>query len=92
MSRGIKNKLGSLNKLEEGKLINEGEKDRFRNKGHLKNKGETQFDIKGMKSKFKGRGDISDPFVFALEDLENAIKSLSVKQRDKIFMNGKVYL
>ena len=44
-----------------------------------------------MKSKFKGRGDISDPFVF-MEDLENAIKSLSVKQRDKIFMNGKAFM
>ena len=41
-------------------MINEGKKLIGRNKGHLKNKGETKHDIKGMKSKFKGRGDISD--------------------------------
>ena len=93
VKRAIKNKkLGSLNKLEEGKLINEGKLVAARNKGHLKNKGETALDIKGMKSKFKGRGDISDAFVFAMEDLEKAIKSLSVKQRDKIFMNGKAFM
>ena len=78
--------------MTEGKLINEGKLVAARNKGHLKNKGETALDIKGMKSKFKGRGDISDAFVFAMEDLEKAIKSLSVKQRDKIFMNGKAFM
>jgi hypothetical protein len=45
-----------------------------------------------MKSKFKGRGDISDAFVFAMEDLQRAIKALSVKQRNKIFMNGKAFM
>ena len=61
VKKAIKNKkLGSLNKLEEGKLINEGKLVAARNKGHLKNKGETALDIKGIKSKFKGRGDISD--------------------------------
>ena len=93
VKRAIKNKnLGNLNKLQEGKMLNEGKLIAARNKGHLKNKGETALDINAMKSKFKGRGDISDAFVFAMEDLQKAIKSLSVKQRDKIFMNGKAFM
>jgi len=93
VERAIKKKsLSTLNKLEESKVLNEGKLIAARNKGHLKNKGETALDLKGMKSKFKGRGDISDAFVFAMEDLQKAIKSLSVKQRDKIFMNGKAFM
>ena len=46
------------------------------------------FDTKGIISKFKGRGDIKDAFVFAMKDLEKAIKSLSDKQKEKIFNNG----
>ena len=79
-------------KLHEGKILTEGKLIAARNKGHLKNKGQTALDIKGMKSKFKGRGDISDAFVFAMEDLEKAISSLSEKQRNKIFMNGKAFM
>jgi len=45
-------------------------------------------DTKGIISKFKGRGDIKDAFVFAMKDLEKAIKSLSDKQKEKIFNNG----
>ena len=66
----------------DGKLI------AARNKGHIKNGGKTALDTKGIISKFKGRGDIRDAFVFAMKDLEKAIKSLSQKQRDKIFNNG----
>ena len=39
-------------------------------------------------SKFKGRGDIRNAFVYAMKDLEKAIKKLSQKQKDKIFNNG----
>ena len=59
-----------------------------RNKGHIKNGGKTALDTKGIISKFKGRGDIKDAFVFAMKDLERAIKSLSDKQKEKIFNNG----
>jgi len=45
-----------------------------------------------MKSKFAGRGDIADAFVFAMKDLQKAISSLSEKQRNKIFMNGKAFM
>tara|TARA_Y100001970_G_scaffold290936_1_gene426316 strand:- start:317 stop:4162 length:3846 start_codon:yes stop_codon:yes gene_type:complete len=66
----------------DGKLI------AARNKGHIKNGGKTALDTKGIMSKFKGRGDIRNAFVYAMKDLEKAIKSLSQKQKDKIFNNG----
>jgi len=68
--------------FKDGKLI------AARNKGHIKNGGKTALDKKGIASKFKGRGSIRNAFVFAMNDLEKAIKSLSDKQRDKIFNNG----
>lgn len=63
-----------------------------RNKGHIKNKGATALDVKGVAKVFKGRGDIRNAFVFAARDLERAIGALSQKQRDKIFMNGKAFM
>jgi hypothetical protein len=63
-----------------------------RNKGHLRNGGETALDANGIISKFKGRGDISDAFSFAVQDLEKAIGKLSDKQRNKIFKNGKAWM
>jgi len=66
----------------DGKLI------AARNKGHIKNGGKTALDTNGIISKFKGRGDIKDAFVFAMKDLGKAIKGLSDKQKEKIFNNG----
>ena len=66
----------------DGKLI------AARNKGHIKNGGKTALTTKGIASKFAGRGDIADAFNFAMKDLEKSIKSLSEKQRTKIFNNG----
>ena len=68
--------------FKDGKLI------AARNKGHIKNGGKTALDKKGIASKFKGRGAIRNAFVYAMNDLEKAIKSLSDKQKDKIFNNG----
>tara|TARA_B100000424_G_scaffold267307_1_gene259888 strand:- start:5921 stop:8917 length:2997 start_codon:yes stop_codon:yes gene_type:complete len=63
-----------------------------RNKGHIKNFGKTSLDANGIKSKFEGRGNIADAFNFAVKDLEKAINSLSTKQQDKIFNNGKHWM
>ena len=70
----------------DGKLIT------ARNKGHIKNKGKTALDIKGVESKFAGRGDIRNAFVFAVRDLEKAIRKLSVKQKNKIFGEGSKWM
>ncbi|MFH1421334.1 MAG: hypothetical protein ABIH42_01250, partial [Planctomycetota bacterium] len=63
-----------------------------RNKGHRKNFGENALDVNGVISKFEGRGDIKDAFVFAMKDLEKAIGSLSEKQRKKIFSEGEKFM
>ena len=63
-----------------------------RNKSQLKNFGSSAMDIKGVASKFAGRGDIKDAFVFAMKDLNKSIGSLSDKQKEKIFDNGKRWM
>lgn len=63
-----------------------------RNKGHLKNSGENALTIKGVASKFKGRGVLTDAYNFAMSDLNNAIVGLSKSQRDEIFMQGKSFM
>jgi tRNA nucleotidyltransferase/poly(A) polymerase len=63
-----------------------------RNKGHLRNFGKTAPDTKGVASIFSGRGDIKKAFVGAMRDLEKAIGSLSDKQKEKVFGNGKRWM
>tara|TARA_B100000686_G_scaffold124590_1_gene132023 strand:+ start:1018 stop:2931 length:1914 start_codon:yes stop_codon:yes gene_type:complete len=63
-----------------------------RNKGQIKNRGQNALDINAVAKKFSGRGDIRDAFVFAMKDLSSAIKSLSDKQKDKIFKNGEIFM
>jgi hypothetical protein len=50
----------------DGKLI------AARNKGHIKSGGKTALTTSGIASKFKGRGEIKNAFVFAMKDLEKA--------------------
>ena len=59
-----------------------------RNKGHLKNKGETSLSIAGMRDFFAGRGEIEKAFVGAMEDLEDALKQSGLNL-EKIFKNGQ---
>jgi hypothetical protein len=63
-----------------------------RNKGDRKNFGENALDLNGIISKFKGRGDISDAFTFAMKDLQKAVSSLSEKQQNKIFAEGEKFM
>ena len=84
------NKFRKLFEIKEG-LITE-KLVAARNKGHLKNGGKTALTTSGIISKFKGRGDIADAFSFAMKDLERAIGSLSVKQREKIFKGGRAWM
>jgi len=70
----------------DGKLI------AARNKGHIKNAGATALDAKAVASKFAGRGDIKNAFVYAMKDLGKSIGSLSEKQRVKIFDNGHNFM
>jgi len=63
-----------------------------RNKSHLKNFGENALDKSGISQMFSGRGEIQNAFVFAVDDLENAISKLTEKQRNKIFQEGKKFM
>lgn len=63
-----------------------------RNKGHLKNRGAGALDISGVASKFAGRGELEKAYNFAMQDLTKAIKSLSDKQKEKIFKNGACFM
>ncbi len=86
---GVTEKLDGQNLMiswVNGKLVT------ARNKSQLKNFGSSAMDISGVASKFSGRGDIRDAFVFAMKDLNKSIGSLSDKQKDKIFGNGKNWM
>tara|TARA_Y100000385_G_scaffold129250_1_gene134572 strand:+ start:1538 stop:3814 length:2277 start_codon:yes stop_codon:yes gene_type:complete len=56
-----------------------------RNAGDIKRGG---VDSKAIASKFAGRGNIEKAFNYAMNDLSNAIGSLSDKQKKKIFDDG----
>jgi len=70
----------------DGKLVT------ARNKGQLKNFGEKAMTTKGVASKFAGRGDIKNAFVFAMKDLSKSIGALSDAQKEKVFGNGKRWM
>lgn len=59
-----------------------------RNKTTIKNPMTTD----EVASKFAGRGPIKDAFVNTMSDLENAINTLSNKQKDKIFKDGQTFI
>ena len=63
-----------------------------RNKGHLQNAGANALGIEGVASKFAGRGGLTDAYNFAMKYLYAAISSLSQKQREKIFGEGKNFM
>ncbi|MDP7194753.1 MAG: hypothetical protein QF864_01000, partial [SAR202 cluster bacterium] len=63
-----------------------------RNKGQLKNFGKNSLDAVSVARKFKGRGDIRNAFVYAMTDLGKSIKSLSDKQKEKIFNEGEKFM
>ena len=48
--------------------------------------------IDAVKAKFGGRGNISDAFGFAMEDLEQAILALPEDKRNEVFQNGKRFV
>lgn len=63
-----------------------------RNKSHLANRGANALDISGVATKFAGRGELEKAYNFAMQDLTKAIKSLSDKQKEKIFKNGACFM
>jgi len=70
----------------DGKLIT------ARNKSEYKNFGKNAADKNTIHDKFAGRGEISDAYNYAFEDLEKAISKLPKKEVDEIFKNGKAFM
>lgn len=61
-----------------------------RNKGHIKNFGKNALNIKQIQKKFAQHNkNVRDAFVFAMNDLQNAISKLSDKQRNLVFSEGQ---
>ena len=86
---GVTEKLDGQNLMVSwvgGKLVT------ARNKGQLKNLGATAMDTAGVASKFAGRGDIKNAFVYAMKDLSKAVGRLTNAQKEKIFGNGKRWM
>ncbi len=86
---GVTEKLDGQNLMVSwvnGKLVT------ARNKGQLKNFGSSAMDVSGVASKFAGRGDIRNAFVYAMKDLSKSIGSLSDAQKEKVFGNGKRWM
>jgi hypothetical protein len=62
-----------------------------RNKGHLKNAGESALTVQGIADMFAGRGDIETAYNAAMTDLTASIRSLSDKDKKSFFANGKKF-
>ena len=60
-----------------------------RNKGDIKRGG---MDYRDLKLKFGGRGEIEKAFVYAFDDLQNAISNLSNKQQQLVFKDGNAWM
>jgi hypothetical protein len=63
-----------------------------RNKGEYKNFGAMAADKNAIAAKFANRGELTNAFTFAFNDLENAISKLNPKDIDAIFQNGKCFM
>jgi hypothetical protein len=60
-----------------------------RNKGHLKNRAEKALSVEELSAMFAGRGEISDAFTKAAEDIQEAMSKLSPEQIEQVFGNGR---
>ena len=60
-----------------------------RNKGHVQNRAENALTLKQITEKFEGRGDLTDAFCLAAEDINTAINSLSDEIKHSVFEKGE---
>lgn len=59
-----------------------------RNKSHMKGRGTDALDVAGIRQMFEGRGEVSEAFTLAAQDLDRAIRSLSPRQVNDVFDGG----
>jgi hypothetical protein len=60
-----------------------------RNKGHVKNRAEKALSAEELAKMFAGRGEISDAFAKAAEDIEVAMSKLSPEEIEQVFGDGR---
>jgi hypothetical protein len=96
ISNALNGELGVVREKTDGQALaiswKNGRLIAARNKGHLQNAGANAMGIEGVASKFNGRGGLTDAYNYAMKDLSAAISSLSQKQREKIFGEGKNFM
>lgn len=60
-----------------------------RNKGHLKNRAEKALSSEELAQMFAGRGNVSDAFTLAAQDIEAAMAKLSAEEIEEVFGDGR---
>jgi len=70
----------------------DGELVAARNKGHYRDGAVAAMTVQQVIDKFEGRGDLTDAFSFAIQDLAMAIGKIDAKKREQIFKNGKAFM
>ena len=70
----------------------DGELVAARNKGHYRDGAKAAMTVQQVIDKFEGRGDLSDAFSFAIQDLSKAISKIDAKKREDIFKNGRSFM
>lgn len=63
-----------------------------RNKGHVQNRAENALTLKQITEKFEGRGDLTDAFCLAAEEINMAVESLSDEIKHSVFEKGERFL
>ncbi len=63
-----------------------------RNKSHTKNQGAGAMTVGQVASQFAGRGELTNAYTFAMDDLSKAVSALSEPQRKKIFKDGACFM
>jgi hypothetical protein len=63
-----------------------------RNKSMIVNAGEKAPDLKGIATKFAGRGELTNAFVGAMKAMEGALSKINSAVREKMFKEGKAWM
>lgn len=63
-----------------------------RNKGHVKNRGQTALTAQELADKFGGRGGLETSFTATAEDIQAALERMPQSEIDKIFGDGRRFM
>jgi hypothetical protein len=96
ISKALHGKLNTTQEKTDGQNLlvtwKDGELRAARNPGHIKNYGEKALNLDGLTSMFAGRGEIEKAFVYAMNDMQEALSNLPKDKLESYFENGKKFL